>query len=62
MKKRDYWTTREILELVKKNYDVEYSLKRTGIGIKNFGMHHPKPYTFDYSRPKDAEEILKKAK
>ena len=62
LKKRDYWTTREVLELIKEEYGIEYSLKRIGIILKNFGMHHSKPYSLDYRKPKDAEEILKKAK
>ena len=47
LKKRDYWTTREVLELGKEEYGIEYSLKRTGIILKNFGMHHSKPYVLD---------------
>lgn len=61
LKKRDYWTTREVLELIKEKYGIEYSLKRIGIILKNFGMDHSKPYALDYRRPKDAEEILKKS-
>ena len=60
LKKKDFWTTREVLELIKEKYGVEYSLKRIGVILKNFGMHHSKPYILDYRRPKDAEEILKK--
>lgn len=61
LKKRDYWTTKEVLELIKEKYGIEYSLKRIGIILKNFGMDHSKPYALDYRRPKDAEEILKKS-
>ena len=62
LKNKDLWTTREVLELIKEKYGVEYSLKRIGIILKNFGMRHSKPYILDYRRPKDAEEILKKVK
>lgn len=57
---KDYWTTREVLELIKEKYGVEYSQKQIGVILHNFNMYHSKPYTLDYRRPKDAEEILKK--
>ena len=34
LKMKDYWTTREVLELIKEKYGVEYSLKRIGIILK----------------------------
>jgi hypothetical protein len=42
----------------KGKYGVECSSKRIGIVLKNFRMHHSKPYSLDYRRPRDAEEIL----
>lgn len=36
LKKKDYWTKREILELIKEKYGVEYSFKRKGIILKSF--------------------------
>ncbi len=60
LERKDYWTTREVLELVKEKYDVEYSQKQIGVILRSFSMHHSKPYTLDYRRPENAEDILKK--
>ena len=61
LKKKDYWTTREVLELIKEKYGVEYSQKQIGVILHSFNMNHSKPYVLDYRRPQNAEEILKKA-
>lgn len=61
LENKDYWTTREVLELIKEKYGVEYSQKQVGVILHNFNMYHSKPYVLDYRRPEDAEEILKKA-
>ncbi len=60
LEKKDHWTTREALELIKEKYGVEYSQKQVGVILHSFNMYHSKPYTLDYRRPKNAEEILKK--
>jgi transposase len=60
LENKDYWTTREVLELIKEKYGVEYSQKQIGVILHNFNMYHSKPYTLDYRRPENAEEILKK--
>jgi transposase len=62
LKEREYWTTREVMELIKENFGIEYTLKQIGIILKNFGMRYSKPYVLDYRKPKDAVEILKKVK
>jgi transposase len=62
LKEKDHWTTREVMELIKEKFGIEYTLKQIGIILKNFGMRYSKPYVFDYRRPKDAEDILKKVK
>ena len=62
LERKDYWTTREVLELIKEKYGVEYSQKQVGVILHSFNMHHSKPYVLDYRRPQNAEEILKKAK
>jgi len=49
------------LELVKEKYGVEYSQKQIGVILHSFNMYHSKPYTLDYRRPENAEEILKKS-
>ena len=61
LEKKDHWTTREVMELIKEYYDVEYTLKQIGVILRNFGMRYSKPYVLDYRRPKDAETILKKS-
>jgi transposase len=60
LENKDYWTTREVWELIKEKYGVEYSQKQVGVILRNFNMYHSKPYPFDYRIPKNAEEILKK--
>jgi len=56
----DQWTTKEVFELIKTKYGVHYSLKQIREILKGFGMKCSKPYCFDYRKPKDADEILKK--
>ena len=60
LENKDYWTTREVLELIKEKYGVKYSQKQIGVILHSFNMYHSKPYTLDYRRPENAEEILKK--
>jgi putative transposase len=60
LNEKDYWTTREVLELIKEKYDVEYSQKQIGVILHSFNMYHSKPYVLDYRRPQNAEDILKK--
>ncbi len=59
LEKKDYWTTRSVLEIVKEKYGVEYSQKQIWVILHNF-KYHSKPYTLNYRRPENAEEILKK--
>jgi transposase len=47
-------------QLIKEKYGIEYSQKQVGVILHSFNMYHSKPYTFDYRRPENAEEILKK--
>ena len=60
LKKRDDWTTKEILKLIKEEFNVEYSLKQVRIILKDLGLKFGKPYPKDYRRPEDAEKQLKK--
>lgn len=58
---RDDWSTKEIRNLIKEKYGIEYSLKEVWWLMRNkFRMKFGKPYVYDYRRPKDAEDILKK--
>jgi len=54
------WVTRDIQDLVKKEFGVEYSSWQIRRIIKSFGMKYAKPLQKDYRRPENAEEILKK--
>lgn len=60
LNKRDDWTTDEIKKLISDEFMVEYSLKQIRIILRKFGMKLAKPFPYDYRRPDDAEEILKK--
>ncbi len=60
LREKDSWTTREIQDLVKREFKVEYSSWQIRRIIKSFGMKYAKPLQKDYRRPENAEEILKK--
>jgi Transposase and inactivated derivatives len=60
LKEKDSWTTREIQDLVSKNFGVKYSSWQIRRIIKTFGMKYAKPLQKDYRRPENAEKILKK--
>ena len=60
LKQNDTWTTEEIRELIFNEFKVEYTSKQIRIILKNMGMRCAKPFSHDYRRPKNAEEILKK--
>jgi putative transposase len=60
LSERDDWTTGEIRELIREEFDVEYTLKQIRIILKGFKMKYGKPYPHDSRRPEDAEEQLKK--
>lgn len=60
LNERDDWTTKEVRNLILRKFEVNYSTKRVGEILKDFGMKYSKPYSHDYRRPDDAEELLKK--
>lgn len=60
LKLKNHWATNEVRNLIKQEYNVEYSTKQIRLILKKFGMKYSKPYPLDYRRPADAEEILKK--
>lgn len=62
LKERDDWTTKEVRNLIKKEFNIEYSLKQVIIILKSLGLKLGKPYPQDYRRPLDAEKQLKKHK
>jgi transposase len=46
--------------MIYNEFNVEYTLKQIRVITKKFGMRYAKPFTMDYRRPPNAEEILKK--
>jgi putative transposase len=60
LKQKDIWTTDEVKSLIIKEFGVEYTIKQIRIIVKKAGMKYAKPFTYDYRRPDNAEEILKK--
>jgi putative transposase len=57
---KDAWTLREVRELIKAKFNVEYSEMQIWRMLTSWNMHHAKPYVLDKRRPDDAEAILKK--
>lgn len=57
---KNAWTLREIRELIKEKFEVEYSEMQVWRILTSWNMHHAKPYILDKRRPDDAETILKK--
>ena len=60
LKEKNVWTTDEVRLLISSEFSVEYTLKQVRIIAKNFGMKYAKPFTLDYRKPPNAEQILKK--
>ena len=57
---KDAWTLREVRELIKQEFNVEYSEMQVWRILTSWNMRHAKPYLLDKKRPDDAETILKK--
>ena len=57
---KDAWTLREVRELIKEKFNVEYSEMQVWRILTSWNLHHAKPYVLDKRRPDDAETILKK--
>jgi transposase len=60
LKQREYWTGKEVRNLIMIEFDVKYTLRHVARILRGLGMKCQKPYVNDYRRPDDAEEILKK--
>ena len=60
LEKREYWTTKEVRELIKNEFGKEFTLRHIPRLLRKLGMMYQKPYVNDYRRPENAEEILKK--
>ncbi len=53
------WTTEEVRLLIEKEFGISYTPKQVRIIVKTLGMRYAKPYTLDYRRPDNAEDLLK---
>ena len=60
LKEKNAWTTDEVRLLISNEFGVEYTLKQVRVISKKFVMKYAKPFTFDYRKPANAEQILKK--
>lgn len=60
LSEKDAWSTREVLDLVKKEFGVEYSNWQIKRIMKSLGMKYAKPLQKDYRKPEDAAKQLKK--
>ena len=56
---KDAWTLRDVRELIKEKFNVEYSDMQVWRILKSWNMYHAKPYVLDKRRPDNAESILK---
>ena len=54
------WYLKDIIDLIKAQFNVEYSERQVRRILKSFKMNHAKPYQIDYRKPDDAEEKPKK--
>jgi putative transposase len=60
LRRKESWTTKEIKDVISREFNVDYSLKQIYIILRDMGMNFGKPYPRDYRRPPNAEEVLKK--
>jgi putative transposase len=60
LRRKESWTTKEIKDVISREFSVDYSLKQIYIILRDMGMNFGKPYPRDYRRPPNAEEMLKK--
>jgi Transposase and inactivated derivatives len=58
LKKKEYWTIREVEAIIKKEFSVEYKRSRLYDLLRELGLKLSKPYILDVKRPDNAEEIL----
>jgi putative transposase len=60
LRRKKSWTTKEIKDVISREFNVDYSLKQIYIILRYMGMNFGKPYPRDYRRPTNAKEMLKK--
>ena len=59
LEERDDWTTKEVRELIKEEFGVEYSLRHVSRILRSLGMKYAKSYQLDYRKPENAKEEFK---
>ncbi len=59
---KDLWYLGDVVDLIRTEFDVEYSERQARRILKGFRMKHAKPYQVDYRKPDDADEKLKKTR
>lgn len=60
LSKRDDWTTKEVKKLIKDEFGSDFTEKHVRTILRDLGLKFAKPYRYDYRRPDNAEEQLKK--
>jgi len=60
LEEKESWTLKEVQELIKEKFQVDYSQMQVWRILKSLNMHYAKPYILDTRRPENAEAILKK--
>jgi len=60
LEERDYWTSNQVRELIKREFGVEFTTRHIPRVLRKLGLRYQKPFVNDYRRPVDAEGILKK--
>ena len=61
LKKKEYWTTREVMRLIKEKFGVEYSYMGAYKLMRRIGMKYVKPMMIDERKPEGAEDMLREA-
>ena len=54
------YTTSQVRDIIRNEFQIEYTMKQVWVILKKMGMRHAKPYPHDKRRSKDAEDSLKK--
>ena len=58
--KTGQYTTAKVRNIIKEEFEIEYTMKQVWVILRKMGMRYAKPYPHDKRRPKDAENVLKK--
>ena len=60
MLKNGQYTTSQVRDIIRNEFQIEYTMKQVWVILKKMGMRHAKPCPHDKRGPKDAEDALKK--